>query len=378
MFPRSLTHDDNKSFFLFGPRGVGKTGWLRRTFPNELYFDLLEARTYSQLLSDPTRLADRIPKEYSGWVILDEVQRIPELLNEVHRLIESRKLRFIMTGSSARALRRKGVNLLAGRALTRFMHPLTIEELGESFSLKHSLRFGSLPSVYTENDPAAYLASYVATYLREEVQQEGLTRNLAAFSRFLEVASFSQSEVLTMAEVARESSISVKVIQDYFTILEDLLLAVRLPVFSKRAKRRLIAHPKFLFFDSGVFNSIRPKGPLDHPELTPGASVETLFYQQVRALNDYHKLEYSIFYWRTQAKEEVDFVLYGPRGIHAFELKHADRVRGEDLTSLRIFLQDYPGAKGHLLYLGREEYNEAGVSVMPLEVALRKFVQIAG
>lgn len=378
MFPRALTHKENKSFFLFGPRGVGKTDWLRRTFPNELYFDLLEARTYSQLLSDPTRLADRIPKEYSGWVILDEVQRIPELLNEVHRLIESRKLRFIMTGSSARALRRKGVNLLAGRALTRFMHPLTIEELGESFSLKHSLRFGSLPSVYTENDPAAYLASYVATYLREEVQQEGLTRNLAAFSRFLEVASFSQSEVLTMAEVARESSISVKVIQDYFTILEDLLLAVRLPVFSKRAKRRLIAHPKFLFFDSGVFNSIRPKGPLDHPELAPGASVETLFYQQARALNDYHNLEYSIFYWRTQAKEEVDFVLYGPRGIHAFELKHADRVRGEDLTSLKLFLQDYPGAKGHLLYLGSQEYNEAGVSVMPLEVALRRFVEITG
>ena len=249
MYPRSLTCLNNKSFFLFGPRGVGKTEWLRRTFPSDIYFDLLEARTYSQLLADPGRLADRIPRDYSGWIILDEVQRIPELLNEVHRLIESRKLRFIMTGSSARALRRKGVNLLAGRALTQFMHPLTIEELGDSFSLKHSLRYGTLPSVYTENDPAAYLASYVTTYLREEVQQEGLTRNIAAFSRFLEVASFSQAEVLTMAEVARESSISVKVIQDYFSILEDLLLAVRLPVFSKRAKRKLITHPKFLFFD---------------------------------------------------------------------------------------------------------------------------------
>jgi predicted AAA+ superfamily ATPase len=376
MFPRSITYQNEKSFFLFGPRGVGKTDWLRRTFPNDLYFDLLEARTYSQLLADPGRLGERIPRDYSGWIILDEVQRIPELLNEVHRLIESRKLRFIMTGSSARALRRRGINLLAGRALTRFMHPLTIEELGESFSLQHSLRFGSLPSAYTEQDPAAYLASYVATYLREEVQQEGLTRNIAAFSRFLEVASFSQAEVLTMAEVARESSISVKVIQDYFTILEDLLLAVRLPVFSKRAKRKLIAHPKFLFFDSGVFNSIRPKGPLDHPELAPGASVETLFYQQVRALNEYHNLEYSIFYWRTQAKNEVDFVLYGPRGIHAFELKHADRVRSEDTASLNLFLQDYPTAKCHLLYLGNEEYYEGGISVMPLEMALRRFVEI--
>ncbi len=377
MFPRSLTVQTNKSFFLFGPRGVGKTEWLRRTFPGDLYFDLLEARTYSQLLADPSRLGERIPQGYSGWVILDEVQRIPELLNEVHRLIEARKLRFIMTGSSARALRRKGVNLLAGRAHTRFMHPLTIEELGESFSLKHSLRFGSLPSVYTESDPDAYLASYVTTYLREEVQQEGLTRNLAAFSRFLEVASFSQSEVLTMAEVARESSISVKVVQDYFSILEDLLLAVRLPVFSKKAKRRLITHPKFLFFDSGVFNSIRPKGPLDHPELAPGASVETLFYQQVSALNDYHNLEYSIFYWRTQGKEEVDFVLYGPRGIHAFELKHSDRVRSEDTSGLKLFLHDYPSAKCYLLYLGNEEYHDDGVSVMHLETALRRFVRIA-
>ena len=376
MFPRSITHQNEKSFFLFGPRGVGKTNWLRRTFPNDLYFDLLEARTYSYLLADPTRLGERIPRDYSGWVILDEVQRIPELLNEVHRLIESRRLRFIMTGSSARALRRKGVNLLAGRALTVFMHPLTIEELGESFSLKHSLRFGSLPSVYTEQDPAAYLASYVATYLREEVQQEGLTRNLAAFSRFLEIASFSQAEVLTMAEVARESSISVKVIQDYFTILEDLLLAVRVPVFSKRAKRKLIAHPKFLFFDSGVFNSIRPKGPLDHPELAPGASVETLFYQQARALNDYHNLEYSIFYWRTQAKDEVDFIFYGRRGIHAFELKYADRVRGEDADGLNLFKRDYPGAKCHLLYLGNEEYHAGEISVMPLENALRKLVEI--
>jgi predicted AAA+ superfamily ATPase len=378
MFPRSVSYQKDKSFFLFGPRGVGKTDWLRRTFPNDLYFDLLEARTYSHLLADPTRLGERIPRDYSGWVILDEVQRIPELLNEVHRLIESRRLCFIMTGSSARALRRKGVNLLAGRALTRFMHPLTIDELGESFSLRHSLRYGSLPSVYTEQDPAAYLASYVATYLREEVQQEGLTRNLAAFSRFLEVASFSQAEVLTMAEVARESSISVKVIQDYFTILEDLLLAVRIPVFSKRAKRKLIAHPKFIFFDSGVFNAIRPKGPLDHPELAPGASVETLFYQQVRALNDYHNLEYSLFYWRTQAKEEVDFVLYGPRGIHAFEIKHADRVRIEDTKGLNLFLRDYPDAKCHLLYLGTEEYHEGGISVMPLENALRRFVEITG
>jgi len=355
---------------------VGKTAWLRHTFPNELYFDFLDARTYSYLLADPARLGERIPRQYSGWVIIDEVQRIPELLNEVHRLIESRELRFIMTGSSTRALRRKGVNLLAGRALTRYMHPLTVAELGASFSLAHSLRFGALPSVYTESDPAAYLASCVATYLREEVQQEGLTRNLAVFTRFLEVASFSQAEVLTMTEVARESNISAKMVQQYLSVLQDLLLAVRLPVFSKRAKRRLIAHPKFFFFDSGVFNSIRPKGPLDHPELTPGASVETLFFQQVRALNDYGNLEYELFYWRTQSQAEVDLVLYGPRGIHAFELKHSTRVRSEDLAPLKLFRDDYPTARCHLLYLGNEEYTEGEITVRPLETTLVRLLEI--
>ena len=374
MFPRIITHPSEKSFFIFGPRGVGKTRWLRSTFPDDIYFDLLEARTYSQLLADPMRLGERIPANYSGWVILDEVQRIPELLNEVHRLIESRGLRFILTGSSARALRRKGVNLLAGRALTFHMHPLTTEELGESFRLEHSLRFGFLPSVYTESDPGAYLSSYVATYLREEVQQEGITRNLSAFNRFLEVASFSQGEVLNMAEVARESSISAKVVQDYFAILEDLLLAVRLPVFSKKAKRRLVSHPKFMFFDSGVFNAIRPKGPLDHPELTPGASVETVFFQQVRALNDYHQLGYSIFYWRTQSKVEVDFVLYGPRGMHAFEIKHSTKVRGEDLVGLELFKRDYPTSVCHLVYMGGEEYHDCGISIVPLAVLLSKLV----
>lgn len=165
-------------------------------------------------------------------------------------------------------------------------------------------------------------------------------------------------------------------VQDYFTILEDLLLAVRLPVFSKRARRKLISHPKFLFFDSGVFNSIRPKGPLDHPELAPGTSVETLFYQQVRAMNDYHNLEFSIFYLRTQAREEVDFILYGSRGIYAFELKHADRIRSEDTATLDLFLRDYPTAKCHLLYLGREEYREGGISIVPLDRALKRFLEI--
>ena len=266
MYTRLLERPVRQSFFLFGPRGVGKTAWLRARFPDALFFDLLDADTYTRLLAAPTRLGDEIPAGYRGWVVLDEIQRLPDLLNEVHRLIEARRLRFVLTGSSARKLRSKGVNLLAGRAVTRFMHPLTVTELGQDFDLRRALQYGCLPFACTEPEPRDYLRSYVSTYLREEVQQEGFARNLAAFARFLEAASFSQGSVLNMAAVARESAVNAKVAEDYFSILEDLLIAVRLPVFAKRAKRRVVAHPKFYFFDAGVFQAIRPRGPLDHPQ----------------------------------------------------------------------------------------------------------------
>jgi predicted AAA+ superfamily ATPase len=258
MYPRLLQPPPRQSFFLFGPRGVGKTAWLHQQLPTALFFDLLDHATYTGLLAAPQRLGDQIPQGHKDWVVVDEVQRAPELLNEVHRLIESRRLRFALTGSSARKLRGRGVNLLAGRAVTRHMHPLTALELGKAFELKRALRYGCLPLACTSDNPPDYLKSYAATYLREEVQQEGFARNIGAFGRFLEAASFSQGSVLNMAAVARECAISAKVAEDYFSILEDLLIAVRLPVFTKRAKRRLIAHPKFYYFDAGVYQTQDP------------------------------------------------------------------------------------------------------------------------
>jgi len=304
-------------------------------------------------------------------VVLDEIQRLPDLLNEVHRLIEARRLRFVLTGSSARKLRRKGVNLLAGRALTRFMHPLTAMELGRDFDLRRGLRYGGLPFACTEPDPRDYLKSYVTTYLREEVQQEGFARNLAAFARFIEAASFSQGAILNVAAVARESAVHAKVAEDYFSMLEDLLIAVRLPVFAKRAKRRIVAHPKFYFFDAGVFQTIRPRGPLDATEEIAGPALETLVLQQLRALNDYRGLGYSFHYWKTAAGDEVDFVLYGERGLVAIEVKMTQRVRSDDLQGLRRFRDDYPKAKAFLLYTGSHRRHDAGIEIVPAEDALR-------
>lgn len=376
MYSRLIRPPEGKSFFLFGPRGTGKTTWVKAAFPKAVYVDLLEAELFNSLLANPQRLENLIPEGFKGWIILDEVQRVPELLNEVHLLIEKYKYKFILTGSSARKIKRKGQNLLAGRALTYYMHPLTVSELGKDFNLAHSLIYGQLPSVYIEKDPKAYLESYVKTCLEEEIQQEGLTRNLAGFARFLEAASFSQGSILNISSVARECSVERKVVESYFSILEDLLMAYRVPVFTKRAKRRMINHPKFYFFDAGVYRTLRPAGPLDMPEEIEGASLETLLFQELNAANTDYALGYKIHYWRTASNAEVDFVLYGGKGIRAFEIKRTARVSEVMLKGLKSFLQDYPMSKAYFIYGGSRQMRDGKISILPVKDALSSLPEI--
>ncbi|MEW6041061.1 MAG: ATP-binding protein [Elusimicrobiota bacterium] len=371
MYSRIIKPPKDKSFFLFGPRGTGKTTWVKYRFPGAAYFDLLEAEIYNDLLANPQRIENLIPKDNKNWIIIDEIQRIPELLNEVHRLIEKYKYKFILTGSSARKLRKKGYNLLGGRALTYSMYPLTAVELGKDFDLNHSIKYGSLPSVYVEKDPKKYLESYVKTYLDEEVRQEGLTRNLSAFSRFLEAASFSQGTVLSVSAISRECAVERKVVENYFSILEDLLIAYKLPVFAKKAKRRMVSHPKFYFFDPGVYRTLRPMGPLDRPEEAEGVSLETLFLHEIKAVNESLGLGYRIYYWRTSNNMEVDFVMYGKKGILAFEVKRAGRVSGKMLSGLRSFLKDYPMAKAYFVYGGDKYIRDGNIEIIPVINLLR-------
>jgi uncharacterized protein len=361
-----ITPPEAKSFFLFGPRGTGKTTWVKSAFPKAVYIDLLEAALFNDLTANPQRLSNFIPPGFKDWVIIDEVQRIPELLHEVHRLIETQKVRFILTGSSPRKLKRKGPTLLAGRALTLSMHPLSIAELGNDFQLNHSLMYGQLPSVYTEADPKKYLEAYVRTYLEEEIRQEGLTRNLSAFARFLEAASFSQGSVLNLSSVARECHVERKVVESYFSILEDLMIGYRIPIFAKKAKRRLIVHPKFYFFDVGVYRTLRPMGPLDAPEEVDGIALETLFLQELVALNSALDLGYRIFYWRTSNGKEVDFVLYGPKGLLSFEIKKTSRITSAMLGGLEAFLADYPMARAYYVYGGDRRMYEGKIEVVPV------------
>jgi predicted AAA+ superfamily ATPase len=278
-----------------------------------------------------------------------------------------------MTGSSPRKLRRGGTNLLAGRAISHQLFPFTAVELGQDFSLEIALQYGMLPTI---NDPARhvdpgdYLATYVQTYLREEVVAEGLTRQAGAFARFLEAASFSQGQPLNISAVARESSVHRKVAESYFQILEDLLIGIRVPVFQKRAKRRLVGHPKFYFFDAGVYRAVRPRGPLDAPEQIDGAALETLVFQELRAISQNLGLEYDLYYWRTAGGMEVDFVLYGPRGIVALEVKRKRRLSGHDLRGMRGFLEDYPSAKAYVLYGGDHDAHFDSIHAMPIARAL--------
>jgi len=366
MYSRMINPPKSKSFFMFGPRGTGKTTWVKSAFHKAVYIDLLEAELFNDLTANPQRLSNFIPPGFKEWVIIDEVQRIPELLHEVHRLIETKKYRFILTASSPRKLKRKGPNLLAGRAFTLSMHPLSVAELGNDFQLDHSLRYGQLPSVYTEADPKKYLEAYVRTYLEEEIRQEGLTRNLSAFARFLEAASFSQGSVLSISSVARECHVERKVVESYFSILEDLMISYRIPIFSKKAKRRLIVHPKFYFFDVGVYRTLRPMGPLDAPEEVDGIALETLFLQELIALNSALDLGYKIFYWRTSNGKEVDFVLYGPKGLLSFEIKRTSRITSTMLGGLKSFLADYPMAKAYFVYGGNRRMYEGKIEVVPV------------
>ncbi len=355
-------------FFLFGPRGTGKTTWLRATFPAALWLDLLDPAEERDLVARPESLRQRVEAmRRPGVVVVDEVQRAPGVLTVVHALIEEKRpgRRFVLTGSSARKLKRTGVDLLGGRALLARMHPFMAAELGSRFNLERALTLGLVPGVLGAEDPAAALRAYLALYVREEVKAEGLVRNLDAFGRFLEAISFSHGSSLNLSNVARDCQVSRATVDGYVEVLEDLLLAWQVPVFHKRAKRQLISHPKFYWFDAGVFRSVRPAGPLDRPEEIAGAALEGLVAQHLRAWIDYDGRDVALYFWRTKSGTEVDFVIYGSGGFWAIEVKNAARVSGADLRGLRVFKADYPQAKTVLVYRGTKRLRVDGVLCIP-------------
>jgi predicted AAA+ superfamily ATPase len=369
--------DPGLNYFLFGPRGTGKSTWLKEHYSdNALFIDLLSPSLQRHYSARPERLNEIVDGNPDKELfVIDEIQKVPELLDVVHQIMENKKsVRFVLTGSSARKLKHKAVDLLAGRAVKKTFHPFMASELGDDFDLTKALQSGMVPLVYGSANPIETLNSYVSLYINEEVRIEGLIRNIGNFSRFLEIISFSNGSILNMNGIARDSQVGRKTVEGYVSILEDVLLAHRLPVFSKRAKRQLVAHPKFYFFDTGVYRALRPSGPLDSPHEIDGVALENLIMQHLMAWNAYSGNGCDLFYWRTKSGVEVDFVIYGKDTLRAIEVKNSNYIRLSDLKGLRTFKEDYPDADCIFLYRGTERLMKNGILCIPVDSFLQELV----
>ncbi len=364
-----------QSYFLFGPRGTGKSTLIRQLYPQALWLDFLLPDLERKYRVHPEYIFDFLRGQHPDQqkiIVIDEVQRVPSVLTVIHSIIENNTgWQFILTGSSARKLKKEGVDLLAGRALKCTLHPFMAIELESQFSLEKILKYGSLPLIFTALEPIKTLQSYIDLYLKEEIQLEGLVRNLDHFARFLEIVSFSHGSILNVTNIARECGVKRKTVESYIYILEDLLLSFKLPIFSKRAGRELSSHPKFYLFDCGVFRALRPTGPLDRPAEIEGVALEGLIAQHLVAWNNYNNNKAKISFWRTRSGLEVDFIVYGATIFLAIEVKHSKQIGNHDLKGLEEFLKDYPMAKAILLYCGSERFMIRNVLCMPCEEFLR-------
>jgi predicted AAA+ superfamily ATPase len=379
---RSIALPD-QSFFLFGPRGVGKSTWIRGALPKAELIDLLDSEVQLQLSASPKRLEAMLGEKKAGdWVIIDEVQKVPALLDEIHRLIESRKLRFALTGSSARKLKREGANLLAGRALVQRLEQFSYSELrSDPVSLTSLLEWGGLPScVLNPKNARRVLSAYVLTYLQEEIRQEGLVRRIEPFSRFLEVAGLFNGQVLSMEGLARDAKVPRTSLVEYFQILEDTWIAKRLPSYQPAIKAREVAHPKFYFFDPGVARAAAGLlgDTLDSTWL--GSALETWVFHELRVYNQLSEKERPLFYYRTGDGSEIDFVVEtrkktmsaGPEVV-CIEVKHSKKWDARFEKPARS-LRDSGKikVKGMFgIYLGKEILAHDGFTVLPFE----EFVQ---
>jgi len=385
-FIHRLLRCPERSFFLFGPRGTGKSTWLGQVLPEAVRFDLLDTSLYLELSRDPHRIEALIGNRPSGsWVVLDEIQKIPALLDEVHRLMEKRRWRFALCGSSARKLRRGGANLLGGRAITLNMEGFSAVELGSDFDLEFSLNWGLLPFVQLERHNAAdILEAYVNTYLKEEIREEGLVRNVPPFLRFLNVAGQLNGQTVHGQNIAREATLPRSTVDTYFSILIDTLLGHFLPAWRPGLKVREAAHPKFYWFDPGIARAAAGliREPADR--LWQGAALETLIFHELRVYNEISRKKRPLAYYLTASGVEIDFIIESrkraanaPAHLVAIEVKRADKWNRSWESGLRD-LTIQKGIKVDRLiavYTGARAYHFEGLDVLPVSEFLQNLYQ---
>ncbi|OGW28927.1 MAG: hypothetical protein A2X59_11645 [Nitrospirae bacterium GWC2_42_7] len=357
-----------KSAFLWGPRKVGKTYWISHTLKEALIIDLLKTDTLAEYISRPALLRERF-QDHKGLIVIDEVQKAPQLLNEVHWLIENRKISFLLTGSSARKLRRGHANLLGGRAWRKNMVPLSYKEVTD-FDLERVMISGLLPSHYLSTNPVEELRAYVADYLKEEIISEALTQNIPAFNEFLHVAAITSSELINYVNIARETGVSHKVIRTYFDILEDTYLGFRIPPWKKSKNRRMIITEKFYLFDVGIANYLSRRRPLlGSPEF--GKAFEHYILMELKAYQAYRNPDLPITFWRTSTGKEVDFIL-GDKEL-AVEIKGSSRVHEGDIRSLKTLIDDGPVKKLCLVCLEKHPRNlGSNIQVLPWQMFIEQ------
>jgi len=369
------------SFFLFGPRGTGKSFWLKTYFKADLTIDLLNSKTFLELSSQPELLRKMVEAlDKKSRVVIDEIQRLPGLLNEVHSLIfdYGTKYQFALTGSSARKMKSQKANWLAGRAVNRHFFTLTRNEIGEKFNLDDTLMYGALPQVKNlsaSEDKVDYLNAYVENYLTEEIQREALIRNLSSYHRFLKHAALMNGQVINLSNISREASVNRQTLQGYFEILQDTLIGQLLEPIELAAKVKEVSKPKFYFFDCGVVNSLT-NNLKSFPEFNKGLLFETFIFNELRAFSNYHRKNWQFYYWGTPSKNEVDFVILDGKTKIAIEVKASNKWRNEYNQGLSLLLTERKVSKAYGVYLGDKNLAYEKIKVLTLNNFLKELENI--